>query len=133
MSLAFLRILVMIVGGTKLIMESEVNMGSGEIKEKIVSIFESNERYGGAVKLVSHEPSRPPAFGIVMVFAFAETTDNHFLSLKRIIGELSKVGALNSFEYRGLKAPTENNQPAPLLHFNITIANSNYEIIFVLP
>jgi hypothetical protein len=114
---------------------NRMNMERDEIKEKIISIFEANKSYGGAVKHVGHVLCVPPALNTYqMRFTFAETTDNHLLSLRRIIDELSKIGTLNHFEYHGLKAPTENMQRTPCLHFNVTTADGrNYEIIFELP
>ena len=109
-------------------------MERNEAKENIARIFESNKSYGGAVKLIRCETCPPPASGICMVFAFVEATDNHFLSLKRIIDGLSTMsvsGTLNHFEYRGLQGA--NNQRAPELRFSVTVADCLYEIIFELP
>ena len=68
-----------------------------------------------------------------MEFAFDETTNNYCLSLKRIVNGSSAIGTLNSFEYRGLKAPTENDQRVPQLRFNVTFADSNYRRANSLP
>ena len=108
-------------------------MESNKTCEEIISIFEAHERYGGAVILLEDCERVPPTYsGYKMVFTFADSTQNHLLSLKTIIDGLGKIGVLNSLEYYGLKG-SRDNQWIPELHFNVTTRDGNYEIIFALP
>ena len=102
-------------------------------REKIVSILEAHKPYGGDVMLAEGPELLPPTYDAYkMVFTFTKTTGSHHLSLKRIIDELQKIGKLNHIEYRGLKG-SRDDQCVPELHFDITIDDGNYAIIFALP
>ena len=110
-----------------------MNMESSEIREKIIGIFETHKAYGGEIILKEGCKRVPPDFtGTQMVFTFADTTDNHYLSLKWIADGLNKIGRLNILAYHGLKG-ANTDQRVPEIRFNVTIEGGNYEIIFVLP
>ncbi len=111
-------------------------MPNDETKKRIIDIFTANERYadGARVEVIPKEYKPLPPMGTSwqMAFTFAKTATSHFLSLNKIIAELSKIGELDAFDYREPKgSPT--NQQFPELHFSVRIGDDSYEIIFVLP